>query len=120
MKTKLVAIVLCLLTVYSVNAIEKPNLIQEKKVVKIKGVFDGYDEEDGFAFLVKSDTEEGEQTIYLQTISNEALKMINLKSKEMEGKRFEVTCELTEIEEKDEFGQVEIYESYHIISIKKS
>ncbi len=119
MKTKLVMAIACLVTFFTVSALGNPNKIQDKKIVKIEGIFDGYDKEDGYAFLVKADNEDGEQTMYLQSMSAEALKTVNLKSKDMEGKRFEVTCELTEHEEKDEFGQVEIYETYHIISIKK-
>lgn len=118
MKTKL-AVVACLLTVFTVNAFGLSKSNQEKKTVKIQGVFDGYDEDDGYAFLVKADNEEGEQTIYLQSISAEALKMVNLKSKDMEGKRFEVTCEVTEYEEVDENGTSETYEEYHIISVKR-
>ncbi len=119
MKSKLTVVLVCMVAFLTVNAINKPDKTQNKKVVKIEGTFDGYDAEDGYAFLVKADNEDGEQTMYLQSISVEALKMVNLKSKDMEGKRFEVTCELTETEEKDEFGQVEVYESYHIVNLKR-
>ena len=122
MKTKTVLVIVTfLVTIFTVNATVRPIDTLEKKTVTLIGTFDGYDVEDGYSFLVKSDSaeEEGEQTIYLQSISAEALKMVNLKSKEMEGKRFEVVYEVTEYEEKDDNGQVETFEKYHIISVKK-
>ena len=121
MKTKTVLVIVTfLVTIFTVNATVRPIDTLEKKTVTLIGTFDGYDVEDGYSFLVKSDSaeEEGEQTIYLQSISAEALKMVNLKSKEMEGKRFEVVYEVTEYEEKDDNGQVETFEKYHIISVK--
>ena len=122
MKTKTVLVIVTfLVTIFTVNATVRPIDTLEKKTVTLIGTFDGYDVEDGYSFLVKSDSaeEEGEQTIYLQSISAEALKMVNLKFKEMEGKRFEVVYEVTEYEEKDDNGQVETFEKYHIISVKK-
>ena len=122
MKTKTVLVIVTFLaTIFTVNATVLPLDTLEKKTVTLIGTFDCYDVEDGYSFLVKSDSaeEEGEQTIYLQSISAEALKMVNLKFKEMEGKRFEVVYEVTEYEEKDDNGQVETFEKYHIISVKK-
>mgnify|MGYP003674748078 CR=1 FL=1 len=121
MNAKKITVFVLMVMVLSANAFSISNGDkQEKKKVTIVGVFDGYDVDDGYSFIVKDDDEdEGDQIIYLQTASAEALKMINLKSKDMEGKRFEVICEVTEYEEKDENGQVEIFEDFHIISIKR-
>lgn len=108
--------------VFSANAIlENTYKTQDVVTATVKGVFDGYDEDDGYAFLVMGDDDEDgdEDTMYFSEISAEALKSVNLKSDEMIGKRFEITYEITEYEEEDENGYTEIYEVYKIVKLKK-
>jgi hypothetical protein len=105
MKTKLTVVIVFLVAVFTVNAFDVSTQTQETKTIKMEGIFEGYDADDGYAFLIKSDNEEGEQSLYIQSISDAALKMVKLQSKEMEGKRFEMTCEVTEYKEKDENGK---------------
>jgi len=108
--------------VLSANAFSISNEnIQEKLKIVTTGVFDGYDPDDGYAFLINedSDDEDSEETVYFADISEAALKSINLKSKDMVGKRFEITYEITEFEEVDENGYTEVYETYKIVQVKK-
>ncbi|WP_369997060.1 hypothetical protein [Winogradskyella sp.] len=108
--------------VFSANAIlENTYKTQDVVTATVKGVFDGYDEDDGYAFLVMGDDDEDgdEDTMYFSEISDEALKSVNLKLDEMIGKRFEITYEITEYEEEDENGYTEIYEVYKIVKLKK-
>ncbi|SDG95236.1 hypothetical protein [Winogradskyella thalassocola] len=122
MNTKKITVFVLLVMVLSANAFSISNeKIQEKLKVTTTGVFDGYDPDDGYAFLINEDAddEDSEETVYFAEISEEALKAVNLKSKDMVGKRFEITYEITEFEEDDENGFTEIYETYKIVQIKK-
>ena len=122
MNAKKITVFVLMVMVLSANAYSiSNNNFQDKKTVTTVAVFDGYDAEDGFAFLIREDQadEDTEETVYFSEISDEALKVVNLKSKEMIGKRFEITYEITEYEEVDDNGYVETYESYKIIEIKK-
>ncbi|EPR73846.1 hypothetical protein ADIWIN_1206 [Winogradskyella psychrotolerans RS-3] len=122
MNTKKITVFVLLVMVLSANAfsISHEN-IQEKIKVTTTGTFDGYDPDDGYAFLINEDAddEDSEETVYFSEITAEALKAINLKSKDMVGKRFEITYEITEFEEVDENGYTEVYETYKIVQIKK-
>ncbi|WP_179333569.1 hypothetical protein [Winogradskyella costae] len=122
MNTKKITVFVLLVMVLSANAFSISNEnIQEKLKIVTTGVFDGYDPDDGYAFLINedSDDEDSEETVYFADISEAALKSINLKSKDMVGKRFEITYEITEFEEVDENGYTEVYETYKIVQVKK-
>ncbi|MFK7832005.1 MAG: hypothetical protein AB8B52_01900 [Winogradskyella sp.] len=110
---------ICAIVVFSADALlEKKNNTKDKTTTTI-AIFDGYDADDGYAFIVKADDEDddSEETMYFSEISEEAIKAINLKSKDMVGKRFEITYAITEYEEED--GYKETYEIYKILKIKK-
>ncbi|REE27612.1 hypothetical protein [Winogradskyella pacifica] len=122
MNTKKITVFVLLVMVLSANAFSKASeIIQEKIKVTTTGIFDGYDPDDGYSFLINEDAddEDSEETVYFSEISEEALKAVNLKSKDLVGKRFEITYEITEFEEEDENGYTEVYETYKIIQIKK-
>ena len=122
MNTKKITVFVLLVMVLSTNAFSKASeIIQEKIKVTTTGIFDGYDPDDGYSFLINEDAddEDSEETVYFSEISEEALKAVNLKSKDLVGKRFEITYEITEFEEEDENGYTEVYETYKIIQIKK-
>lgn len=121
MNTKNIAVFVLMVMVLSANAfsiINRNN--QDNNTLTVVGTFDGYDEDEGYMFIIEVDDEEdGEETIYFTEISNEALKAVNLKSDEMIGKRFEITYEVTEFEVEDENGYVETFEKLKITQIKK-
>ncbi|WP_178983294.1 hypothetical protein [Winogradskyella helgolandensis] len=122
MNTKKITVFVLMVMVLSANAfsisIENG---QEKEKVTTIATFDGYDEDDGYAFLINEDPndEDSEETVYFSEITEQALKAVNLKAKDLVGKRFEISYEITEHEEEDENGYIEVYETYKIISIKK-
>ena len=120
MKNKQVILVLIFsIIVLNANAVlgSKHNN-QDVITATVKGAYDGYDEDDGYAFLVP-DEEGDDETMYFAEIAEDVLKAINLKSENMIGKRFEITYEITEYEEEDENGFTEIYEVYKIVKLKK-
>lgn len=123
MKTKqFISVFVLSIVVFSANALlGNKEKLQDKDIVTVVGVFDGYDADDGYSFLIKSDDDEedGEETIYFSEISDAALKSVNLQSDEFIGKKFEITYEVTEFEEEDEDGYVETFEKLKIIKIKK-
>ncbi|MDN3491191.1 hypothetical protein [Winogradskyella bathintestinalis] len=122
MNAKKITVFVLMVMVLSANAfsISKERL-QDKMKVTTAATFDGYDADDGYAFIITQETEDedSEETVYFSEITEEALKAGNLQSKDMIGKRFEITYEITEFEEEDENGYVEIFESYKIIKVKK-
>lgn len=120
MKNKQVLVFIFSIVVFSANALlEKKVKIQDKQVITIVGTFDAYDEEDGYAFLIKDDEDDSEEYMFFTEISAEALKAYNLKSEDMSGKTFEITYEVSEYEEEDEEGYIETYETHKIIKLKK-
>ena len=76
------------------------------------------EQDDGYAFLVKSD-DEYDDVMYFSEVKPEVLKIVNLQSEDNIGVRFEITYEIEEFEEEDEYGYTEVYEKYTIIKIKK-
>ena len=122
MNTRTIAVFVLMVMVLSVNAISiTKDKFQDKTIVTAQGVYDGYDIDDGYAFLIREDEkdEDTEATVYFAEVDPSVLKMANLKSKDLMGKRFEITYEVTEYEEIDENGYSETYESYKIIKLKK-
>ncbi|MBU2927737.1 hypothetical protein [Winogradskyella psychrotolerans] len=122
MNTKIYTVFVLMVMVLSANAYSKSHKnSQDKEKITTNAIFDGYDVDDGYAFLINADEddEDSEETVYFIEIIEEALKAANLKSKDMIGKRFKITYEITEHEEEDENGFVEVYETYKIISLKK-
>jgi len=120
MKNKHVLVFICSIVVFSANALlQKSEKFQDKNIIVAVGVFDGYDAEDGYSFLIRDANNDDEETIYFTEMTPEALKTINLKSNDLIGKRFEVTYEVTEYEEEDDEGNSETFERYTIIKIKK-
>ncbi|WP_138435136.1 hypothetical protein [Winogradskyella algicola] len=121
MKNRQFIVLVFLVMAFSVNAIIDTNKNnQEQENVTIKGTFDGYDEEDGYAFLIAGeDDEEDEDIIYFYNVTAEVLKAVNLKSDDMIGKRFQITYKIETYEEEDEYGYKETYEKYTIIKITK-
>lgn len=122
MNTKNIMVFVLMFMVLSANAFSnlKDNK-QDKKKVTTVGVFDGYDIDDGYSFLINIDPDDefSGDTIFIMEITDEVLKTVNLKSKDVIGKRFEITYEITEIEEEDENGFLEVYETYKLVQIKK-
>ena len=123
MKNKqFILVFICSIVVFSANALlEKKTKTQDKRKVTATATFDGYDAEDGYAFIIQEDEDDAESeiTMFFTEISETALKAVNLKSDEMIGKRFQITYEVTEYEEEDDNGYVETFESFKIIEIKK-
>ena len=123
MKNKqFILVFICSIVVFSANALlEKKTNTQDKRKVTATATFDGYDAEDGYAFIIQEDEDDAESeiTMFFTEISEAALKAVNLKSDEMIGKRFQITYEVTEYEEEDDNGYVETFESFKIIEIKK-
>lgn len=121
MKNKHLLVFVFSIMVFSVNAIIKnKKIVKEQDTEIIVATFDGYDEEDGYAFLVAGeDNEEDEDIMYFYNITPEALKVANLKSDDMIGKRFQLTYTIETFDEEDEYGYTETYEKYTIIMIKK-
>jgi hypothetical protein len=119
MNTKKITVFVLMVMVLSANAISN-KITQDKETITIKAIFDGYDSEDGYSFLVREDEsdEDSEAIVYFSEITEDVLKTVNLKSKEPIGKRFEITYEITEYDEIDDNGTVETYESYKIIKIR--
>ncbi|WP_412559929.1 hypothetical protein [Winogradskyella sp. MIT101101] len=104
---------------FNANAIlEIKHNNQDVVTATITGTYDGYDEDDGYAFVVP-DEEGDDETMYFAEIAEDVLKAVNLQSNDMMGKRFEITYEITEYEEEDENGFTEIYEVYKIVKLKK-
>ncbi|MAB47506.1 MAG: hypothetical protein CMC05_02635 [Flavobacteriaceae bacterium] len=106
---------------FSVNAIdENKKVTKEQDTETIMATFDGYDEEDGYAFLVQGeDDEDDEDIMYFYEVTEEVLKTVNLKSDDMIGERFQITYKIETYEEEDEYGYKETYEKYTIVKIVK-
>ncbi|NRD19262.1 hypothetical protein HNV08_04315 [Winogradskyella eckloniae] len=110
------------IVVFSANALlVKKTKTQEKRKETTTATFDGYDAEDGYAFIVLEDKDDpdSEMTMFFTEISEAALKAVNLKSNDMIGKRFQITYEVTEYEEEDDNGYIETFESFKILEVKK-
>jgi len=121
MKKKHFLVLVFSIMMFSVNAIIESNKVkQEQDTETIVAIFDGYDEEDGYAFLVAGeDDEEDEDIMYFYDVTPDALKAVNLKSDDMIGERFQITYKIETYEEEDEYGYKETYEKYTIIKIAK-
>lgn len=119
MKNKHFLVLLFSIMIFGLSAnseIKSPS--QENKTVTTVAIFDGYDEDDGYAFLVKSD-DEYDDVMYFSEVKPEVLKIVNLQSEDNIGVRFEITYEIEEFEEEDEYAYTEVYEKYTITKIKK-
>ena len=125
MNTKKITVFVLMVMVLSANAFSITNQINQINQNKIKvtkvATFDGYDAEDGYAFIIREDEddEDSEAIVYFTEITEAALKAVNLKSNDLIGKRFEIIYEVTEYEEEDENGFIETYESYKLIQVKR-
>lgn len=121
MKNKHFLVFVFSIMAFNVNAIiENKKVSKAQETVTIDATFDGYDEEDGYAFLVKGeDDEEDEDIMYFYEVTDEVLASVNLKSDEMIGERFQITYKIETFEEEDEYGYKETYEKYVIIKIKR-
>ena len=121
MKNRQFVVFVFLVMAFSVNAIvDTKKDKQDQETVTVIATFDGYDEEDGYAFLAAGeDDEEDEDIMYFYDVAPEALKAVNLKSDDMIGERFQITYKIETYEEEDEYGYKETYEKYTIIKIKK-
>lgn len=119
MKTKqLVTVLILSVLVFSAKALTtNKTILQDKDTETVRAVFDGYDPDYGYSFLITSEDDD-EEIVYFTDITEEALKSVNLKSDDVIGKRFEVTYEITEYEEEDENGYIEVYEKYTITKLK--
>lgn len=120
MKNKQFLVLMFSIVVFNVNAIiESKKVAQDQTTETVVAIFDGYDEEDGYAFLVAGeDDEEDEDIMYFYEVTEEVLNTVNLKSDELIGERFQITYKIETYEE-DEYGYKETYEKYTIIKIKK-
>ncbi|WP_296311208.1 hypothetical protein [Winogradskyella sp. UBA3174] len=84
----------CSILVFSANAsLENKSQFQEKRIMTVAGNFDGYDNEDGYSFIIKGEEDDDEEVIYF--------------------------TEITEYEETDEEGFTETYEIFKITQLKK-
>ncbi|WP_418637985.1 hypothetical protein [Winogradskyella sp.] len=122
MNTKKITVFVLMVMVFSANAFSITNQINQNKIKVTKvATFDGYDAEDGYAFIIREDEddEDSEAIVYFTEITEAALKAVNLKSNDLIGKRFEIIYEVTEYEEEDENGFIETYESYKLIQVKR-
>ena len=122
MNTKKLTVFVLMVMVLSANAFSITNQINQNKIKVTKvATFDGYDAEDGYAFIIREDEddEDSEAIVYFTEITEAALKAVNLKSNDLIGKRFEIIYEVTEYEEEDENGFIETYESYKLIQVKR-
>jgi len=121
MKNKQFLLLMFSIVVFNVNAIiENKKVSQDQTTESVVAIFDGYDEEDGYAFLVAGeDDEEDEDIIYFYEVTEEVLNTVDLKSDELIGERFQITYKIETYEEEDEYGYKETYEKYTIIKIKK-
>ncbi|MHA7842304.1 MAG: hypothetical protein ACX93I_03225 [Winogradskyella sp.] len=121
MKNKQFLVLMFSIVVFNVNAIiESKKVSQDQTTETVVAIFDGYDEEDGYAFLVAGeDDEEDEDIMYFYEVTEEVLNTVNLKSDELIGERFQITYKIETYEEEDEYGYKETYEKYTIIKIKK-
>lgn len=119
MKTKqLIAVVILSVFIFGANALTKnKSTLQDKETETVNAVFDGYDADNGYAFLIVGE-EYDEEIVYFNAITEEALKSVNLKSDDFIGKRFEITYDITEYEEEDENGYIEVFEHYTITKVK--
>ena len=79
---------------------------------------DGYDEEDGYSFILKSDSELGESIQYFNAVSPDLVKTFKLKNEETIGKTFEITYTL-KIMEEEEDGETFEYEYLTIVKLVK-
>lgn len=120
MKNKHLLIVVLTLVVSSLSAAVNPNIeAQEVKTITVKGTFDGYDEEDGYSFLIENKEEETEDYTFFESSSPEVLKTADLKSEKLIGKKFEITYQVSEYEIEDEYGNTETYEKFTIVKLKQ-
>lgn len=121
MKNRQFVVFVFLVMAFSVNAIiDTKQDKQEQGTVTVIATFDGYEEEDGYAFLVQGeDDDEDEDIMYFSEVTPEVLKAVNLKSDSLIGERFQITYKTETYEEEDEYGYKETYEKYTIIKIKK-
>jgi uncharacterized protein YccT (UPF0319 family) len=121
MKNKQFLVLMFSIVVFNVNAIiESKKVSQDQTTETVVAIFDGYDEEDGYAFLVAGeDDEEDEDIMYFYEVTEEVLNTVNLKLDELIGERFQITYKIETYEEEDEYGYKETYEKYTIIKIKK-
>lgn len=85
----------------------------------IVGVFDGFDEEDGYMFTINTTEDDSEEVMYFTDIDETVLENYNLKSTNFEGKKFEITYKINVFEDEDEEGYTETYETLTIISLKQ-
>lgn len=99
----------------SVNTIIKN---QDPVTTTVIGVYDGYDEEDGFSFILKSDSELGESIQYFNAVSPDLVKTFKLKNEETIGKTFEITYTLKIVEEEED-GETFEYEYLTIVKLVK-
>ncbi len=111
------------------NAFNDPiyNCLEQTTVKTVTGVFDGYDAEDGYVFIISTtndddveeegDDEADEETIYFTEITAEALKMVNLKDERFVGRQFEITYSITEYEAENDYGETETFEKLTITNI---
>jgi len=121
MKNKHFLVFVFSIIAFSVNAIdENKKVTKEQDTETIMATFDGYDEEDGYAFLVQGeDDEDDEDIMYFYEVTEEVLKTVNLKSDDLIGERFQITYKIETYEEEDEYGYKETYEKYTIVKIVK-
>ena len=120
MKNKHFLVFVFSILAFNVNAIiDNKKVSEAQETVTIDATFDGYDEEDGYAFLVKGEDDgEDEDIMYFYEVTDEVLSAVNLKSDEIIGERFQITYMIETFEEEDEYGYKETYEKYIIIKIK--
>ncbi|WP_411766568.1 hypothetical protein [Winogradskyella sp. A3E31] len=119
MKAKFVVAILLIMIVAKVNASPIVQLKKQETTKTIKGIFDGYDEDDGYIFLITDEEDGNEKYMYFNYISDEALKAVNLQSKEFEGQSFEITFKIEEQVEVDDDGMEDTYEILTITGLKK-
>ncbi|MCA0132548.1 hypothetical protein [Winogradskyella alexanderae] len=110
-----------ILALFSLLPSNKSDILNPQDIQKevIEGIFDGYDEEDGYSFLVIDKESETESVMYFSEVLEAVLKEFDLKSTNLVGKKFEITYEIEELEELDDEEYGESYEKYTIVKLVK-
>ena len=114
LKKVLALTMITLFTCYTIVAQDDEQISGEP--VTITATYDGFTS-DSYSFIFINDEGE-EESIFFDYASDEVLKAFDLKSKKLEGQKFEVTYEETTETEEDEEGEELEYTKTTIISLK--
>ena len=115
---KFLAVIIAFL---SIAEMKQQNEIHDRQINQdytVVGTFDGYDEEDGYTFVI-TDENGDEGMMYFQNITPEALKQFNLRSDSLIGERFSISYQILEQVTEDDDGVEYTYEVFTITGLEK-